>query len=102
MPPLRCTFDPNDEQLIRYALEVGRPEQVRAAIDYAAEGFRRRLLRTDGAAAVMILRPATKFDAAVIRLVVQEIADRENRQIDIHWVDNPQGLSSTDIEWITH
>lgn len=109
--PLRCTFDPNNEELINAALRLkprasgyyswyNLTEEVRAAIDHAAAGFRRRLLRMDGADAVMLLRPATKFDAAVIRLVLQEIADRENRQIDIHWAENPKGLSSPDIEWV--
>lgn len=97
---MKCDFDPNDEQLIRYAIEVGRPENVKEAIDHAAEGFRRRLLRVDGTDAILLLRPATVFDGVVIRVVLQEIADRENRQIDIHWIENPNGDSSPDIEWV--
>ena len=97
---MKCSFDPNDEQLIRYALEVGKPDEVRDAIEHAADGFRKRLLRVDGTDAVFLLRPATIFDGAVIRIVLQEIADRENRQIDIHWIENKSGATSPDIEWV--
>lgn len=85
MKPMVCTFDPNDADLLRYAMEVGSPPEVRAAIEHAVSGFTNRLRRVDGADKVVLTHPATAFDALVIREALQRIADQEGRPITILW-----------------
>lgn len=99
MKKLVCTFDPDDADAIRYAVEIGQPVEIRAAIEHAASGFRSRLRRLDGAEKMLIYKPATAFDAAVAQLVLQQIADDEGRVLEIQWLPNPNGFRSPDIEW---
>ena len=94
-----CDFDPNNVALLRCAVEVGQPAEVKAALIHAASGFRSRLLAADGANKLLLLKPPTAFDGIVARMVLQEIADREGRGITIHWIPNPGGHGSPDIEW---
>lgn len=98
-------FDPNDCALIEGAVLTRQPADVAAALDAAIDGFRARLKKTgiphiDGRPRLLIYKPATAFDAAVLRAVVQVWADTSGEIIDVHYLPNPNRVGSPDVKFI--
>ena len=96
---LVCKFDPDDRDLIQCAALVGRPLDVRTALDHAEQGLRERLRTVDGAKELKIRRPATTFDAVVIDRVLEKIEKDEQRRVAVQWLPNPARERSPDIVW---